>query len=274
MPFANNDVCIHVTRRFDCAQGNGFGDHRDQQCAVRVGFCGNLGQIADAPQYVGILHDNTRCFAIDPRQQPRRIGFGNQFGRGRDQIITRKPRHRLRNAHVMRVQTRRQQRLAALGDPPRHDDRFPARSRTIVHAGIGDITAEQARDLRLEFEQHLQRALRDFGLIRRVGGQKFAALDDMVDARGDMMTVSAAPEEKRPLTRRTILAREGRQMSFDRQFSGMVRQAMNGARQARAFGHINEQRVDIGRTDDGQHRRTVMIGQRQITHQSPATNAL
>jgi hypothetical protein len=36
------------------------------------------------------------------------------------------------------------------------------------------IAAEKARNLRLEFEQHLQRALRDFRLVGCVGGQEFA----------------------------------------------------------------------------------------------------
>ena len=84
----------------------------------------------------------------------------------------------------MRMQTGREDRLAPLGDPRRHANRFPARGRAVVHRGIGNVAAEQSRHLRLEFEQHLQRALRDFGLVGRVGGQEFAALDEVVDTRG------------------------------------------------------------------------------------------
>src|SRR3546814_2535062 len=88
----------------------------------------------------------------------------------------------------MGMKPRREQRLAAAGDAPRHHDRFPAGGRAVVHRRIGDVGAEQARNLALELEQHLQRALRDFGLIGRVGGQEFAALDQMVDARSEEHT--------------------------------------------------------------------------------------
>ena len=69
----------------------------------------------------------------------------------------------------MRVQARREQRLGAPGDPPAMRDRFPARGRAVVHRGVGDVAAEQPRDLGLELEQHLQRALGDLGLVGRVG---------------------------------------------------------------------------------------------------------
>jgi hypothetical protein len=79
-----------------------------------------------------------------------------------------------------------------LRDPPSHANRFPACRRAVVHGRIGNIASEKTRNLRLEFEQHLQRALRDFGLIGRVGRQKFAALYHMIHRRRHMMLIGAA----------------------------------------------------------------------------------
>ena len=52
-------------------------------------------------------------------------------------------------------------------------------------------------DLGLELEQVLQRALRDLGLVRRVGGQELAALDHVVDGRGHVMAIGAGADEER-----------------------------------------------------------------------------
>jgi hypothetical protein len=72
--------------------------------------------------------------------------------------------------------------LPRLRDPPRHHDRLPAGGRAVVHRGVGDFAAVKPRHLGLEFEQGLQRPLRDLRLIGRVAGQELAALDQMVDA--------------------------------------------------------------------------------------------
>jgi hypothetical protein len=72
----------------------------------------------------------------------------------------------------------------ALGDPPA----MPTASQQAVEPSyieaLATSAAEQPRDLRLELEQHLQRALRDFRLIGRVGGQELAALDQVIDLAG------------------------------------------------------------------------------------------
>src|SRR3546814_10833942 len=74
-----------------------------------------------------------------------------------------------------------------LGDPARHDDRLPAGSRSIVHAGVGHIAAKKPGHLRLKFKQHLQRALRNLRLIRGIGGKELATLNQMIDAGGHMV---------------------------------------------------------------------------------------
>jgi hypothetical protein len=56
--------------------------------------------------------------------------------------------------------------------------------RAVIHRGVGDLHAGQQRHLGLEFEQILQRALRDFRLIGRVAGEEFRTLDQMIDGAG------------------------------------------------------------------------------------------
>ena len=166
----------------------------------------------------------------------------------------------------MRVQPRGEDRLAALGDAPRHRDRLPARGRAVIHAGVGDVGAEQPRDLRLELEQHLQRALRDFGLVGRVGGEELAALDQVINAGRHMVAIRAGAEEERHVAGDGVLAREGGKMPLDREFAGVVRQVADRAIEACGFGHVDEQVVDRGRADGCEHRGAVVGGEGQVTH--------
>ena len=161
----------------------------------------------------------------------------------------------------------REQSLAALGDAPRHHDRFPTRRRAVVHRRIGDVGAQQPRDLALEFEQHLQRALRDLGLVGRVGGQELAALDQMVDARRHMVAVGAGAEEEGPVARRAILPRQRCHMAFDRELARLIRQAGDRAVEPRFGGNVDEQVVDRRGADGGEHRRPVAAGERKIAHE-------
>ena len=187
-----------------------------------MGLGGDGRQVFDPPQYVRILHDDAASLSINRSKQPGAVGVGSQFGLRGIKSIAGKLRHRLANADIMRVETRRQHRLFALGNTPCHADRLPARSRAVVHRSIGHIAAKQSRHLRLELKQHLKRALRNFGLIGRVSGQKLAALDQVVHRRRNMMLIRAATEEKWMMRRSHILAGKVREMPFDRHFARMI----------------------------------------------------
>ena len=106
------------------------------------------------------------------------------------------------------MQARRQHGMVATGDAPGHRNRLPACGGAVIHRRIGDVGAEKARNLRLKLEQDLQGALRDFGLIRGVGGKEFAALNEMIDARRDMMAIRPCPQEERRIGRRQVLRGE------------------------------------------------------------------
>ena len=268
LALADDDVGAHLARRFDQPQRDRFGDHRDQQRPRRVRRFGDRREVGDAAEDVGILDHDRAGLAVDAGDQPLGVGFGGQLGQRGIEHIAGEPRHGPGDVDVMRVQARRIRCLGPPRDPPRHADRFPAGGRAVVHRGIGDLAAVQPRDLGLELEQHLQRALRDLRLVGRVAGQKLAALDDVVDARRHMVAIGAAAEEERHLAGDEVLAGQRRQLPLDRQFGRMVGQALDAVLESRGFRHVAEQLVDRAGADHGQHLRSVGIAERQVTHQT------
>ncbi len=232
-------------------------------CRVRDGL-----QVGDATENVGILHHDAAGVFIDPRDQASRVGRGLHGGRGMRDFVIGEFRHGLDDLGIVRVQRAREHDFAlfAPSDATGHRHRFPAGGRAIIHARIGHRAAIETRDLALEFEQHLQRALRDFRLVGRVGGQELAALDDVIDAGGDMVLIRPCPEEERRVGRRQVLLRQPPHMLFDRHFAGMHRQPMDRAIEPCLLGHIGEQRIHIGCADFFEHRRTVGVGQGKVAH--------
>ena len=197
-----------------------------------MGRGGDRGEIGDMAEDVGILDDDATRLAVDRRDQRGAVIARRTIvepGQSGAQIVAGEARHRPAHRYVMRMQPGREQGLAAPGDPPRHHDRLPAGGRSVVHRSVGDIAAVEARDLGLELEQHLQSALRDLGLIGRVACQEFATLDDMVDARRDMMTIRAGTEEEGLVARRLVHPREPGELPLHRLFGLVDRQIVDRA---------------------------------------------
>ena len=72
--------------------------------------------------------------------------------------------------------------------------RFGRRGGFVEHRGIGDIERGQIGDHRLEIEQRFEPALRDFGLIRRVGSVPTGILQNVPlnDRRRDAIGIAGA----------------------------------------------------------------------------------
>ena len=149
----------------------------------------------------------------------------------------------------MRVQPAREDRLAAPGDPPRHHDRLPAGGRAVIHRGVGDLAAIEPRDLGLELEQGLERALGDLGLVGRVAGQELAALDQMIDAGRNMVAIGAAAEEEGHVAGDHVGARQRAELALDVELAGMIGQPVDLAGEPRRCGHVDEQIVDRAGAD-------------------------
>ena len=266
LALADDDVGAHFARRLDQAERDRLGHHRDQQCAAAWP---PRRSRSDRRSGRGCRDTGRRRswfrLSIAPRAPPSVAA--SSPGSPSTSVSPVKWAIVRADAAIMRVKAARQHRLAPLGDAPRHRDRFPAGGRAVVHRGIGDIGAEQPRDLGLELEQHLQRALRDLGLVGRVGGQELAALDQMIDAGGNMVAIGARAEEERHVARGQVLARSAamwRSTAISLACSG--RPAIGPSSRASAGTSTNRSSID-GRADGGEHCAAVVVGQRQITHE-------
>ena len=90
----------------------------------------------------------------------------------------------------------RPSRLGALGNALGHQHRFRCGRRSVIHRGVRHLHAGQQRDLGLELEQILQRALSNFRLVGRVGRQELGAADEAIDRCRHVMSVRPAADEK------------------------------------------------------------------------------
>ena len=165
----------------------------------------------------------------------------------------------------MRVQIAGNHGLRAARDPVRHHDRLGGRGSAVVHRGVGDFHVGQQADLGLELEQVLQRALGDFGLVGRVGGEKLAALDQIVHGGGEVMTIGARTAEKGAGAGRPVLRRQPGEAFFHLEFAGVGRQVHRLCQQ-RPFRYVGEQRLHRWHADRLQHDPPVGLGDRQVTH--------
>ena len=120
--------------------------------------------------------------------------------------------------------------------------------------GVGHRQAGQGRDLGLELEQHLQRALGDLRLVGRVAGQELRALDDVVDAGRHVVAIGAGAAEERPRAgRRGCCAASARQRALDLQLA-LVRRQVDRTGEARASAGTSANSASIdGAPIDRQH---------------------
>ena len=73
--------------------------------------------------------------------------------------------------------------LVAARDAQRHHHRLVHGRAAVVERGVGDLHVGQPADGGLVLVDRLERALRELGLVRRVGGVELAPRDDRVDRR-------------------------------------------------------------------------------------------
>ena len=160
----------------------------------------------------------------------------------------------------MGMQSAGQNRLYA-GHALRHQHGFGCRGRAVVQRCVGHLHAGQQRHLRLEFEKILQRALRNFRLIRRVGGEKFRTLDQMIDGGRNVMLIGARAAEEGPAPAAVFFA-----ASFDSARSTSSSPCVSGRSKAESgttadLGTSRNSASISRRADLGEHRRAVGRGE-------------
>ncbi len=157
-------------------------------------FRREIREIVQVAEEVRRLHHDARHGLVDRR---RNILDARRRRRKRHDLVARHPGNGLDGLAIVRMQVAGENGLVATRLPVRHQHGLRRRRRAVVHGGVGDLHAGQHRDLRLELVEILQRALRDFRLIGRVGGQELRALDQVIDSGRHVVLVGARANEER-----------------------------------------------------------------------------
>ena len=151
------------------------------------------------------------------------------------------------------------------GEANRHHDRLRCCGGTVVHGSVGNLHTGQLTNHGLKFENGLQRALRNFRLVRRVRCKELAARDERVDDDGAIVIVNAGSEEDRVAVTAFVrtLAEPVHDLGFGH-LTGNFEIAVETV-----FGWDGrEQIIDRTRADGFEHRLTVGWRFWQIAHKS------
>ena len=229
------------------AERDHLGDHRDQQRAGRVRLLGERprGRAAGRTRPGSARRRRRRSSSIVSRRSSAApCGGGSATTSSLGQ-----PRHRLdRLDDSADAGCRLSTALLPLGDAVRHQHRLGGRGRAVIHRGVGDLHAGQHRDLGLELEQIMQRALRDLGLVRRVGGEELRALDQVIDARRHVVLVGAAADEERHRSRPRRSCAAMRPSTRSTSISALACAAGRAARRSRLSAGMSANRSSMSAT--------------------------
>ncbi len=157
-------------------------------------------------------------------------------------------------------------RLPPTGDAVCHHHRFGRGTAAVVHGGVRHLHAGDERHLGLKLEEILQRALRHLGLIGRVGGEELAALDEMVDARRDVVAVGAGAEKGRHGGSPHIAAGEGLEGALDLELAHVGRQRRRRLEQ-HLLRHVAVEALERGSADRLEHDAAIRFREGEIAHQ-------
>ena len=225
-------------------------------------FC----HIGDHAEHVGGLDDDAGGLGINRGDHS---GFGVDGGGLADNVHALGVGDGLGGGGIVRVQAAGQDGLLAARYALGHHHGLGAGGGAVVHRRIGHIEAGEGGHLGLELEQHLQCTLGDFRLIRRVAGQEFRALDDVIHGRGHMVAIGPSAAKERPRAGRAAHRRKRGQFTLDLQLAGVQGQ-IEWIGLARRRRYVDEQGVDIGGTDHAQHLGAVIGGEGQVSHGCPS----
>jgi hypothetical protein len=202
LALAHHNIGAHGAGGLDRTQGDNLRADGDQQRSGGVCALGKAAQIVQVTIEIGRLHHDAGNPLIE---QALQVLAARGRRRGDDDLIARHARHGLDGFPVVRMQVAGQHRTTPFAQPMRHQYRFGGGRRAVVHGSIGHFHVGEQGDLGLEFEQILQGALGDLGLVGGVGGQELGALNEVIDAGGHVMLIGTRPDKERHAARRRVL---------------------------------------------------------------------
>ena len=227
--------------------------------AGRLARLDQLAQLLDRAEEVRLLYEHGGGVVVDGGRECLEIGGAGAVERQlHDLHAVARGVGGERGARV-RMQAARREQLGAprleLGEVAgrRHG------ARALVHGGVRDGQPGELRDGGLVLEHHLQPALRDLGLIRRVRREELGAAEQRVDQRRYVVVVHAGAEEADLGVRVHVAGGERRQVLVDLLLGAPVRQ-VDGASQAHALRYVGEQIVERADADRAEHLLQVLLG--------------
>src|ERR1700730_10912800 len=154
------------------------------------------------------------------------------------------------------------------GDALGHEYRLSSGRRAVPHGSVGDFLTSELAHQSLKFKDCLQSALRDFCLVGRVRGQKFAALDKGVGDHGAQMIVNAGTAKTRVAPR--ILRGPVGKILNDLRFGEWPGQLQRFA-QPITLGNAGKELVNRFGADSGKHFLALCWAFWEIAHQAEAS---
>src|SRR5206468_4082400 len=118
-------------------------------------------------------------------------------------------------------------------------------------------------DRGLVFEDRLEDALAQLGLVRRVRGQELAALQDRVHDRRHVVVVEAGAQER---DRRAVVLRRKLLEVRAQLLLAQGRRELELTVEPDARGQVGEELLDVGDADLLQHRLAIGVCQREVRH--------
>ena len=246
---ADHDIRPEFPGRFDQSEGEKIGRH-DKGSADGVDAGGQVAVVVDPAIRGGILHEGAEVGGIERGLGPRAGDDAQAEGFG--------PRAEQGDGLRMNI-VRDEKFIPRTFDPVRHGHGLGSRGGLIEQGGIGNFHAGEVGHHGLEIEQGLEAALRQFRLVRRVGGIPTGIFEDVAqDDRRRVATVVAQAEVTR---QGLVLVGEGADFGESR---GLVERGRQVERFAAAdhFRHGRvDQRVEARITDGLEHVRDfLMVG--------------
>ena len=213
---------------------------------------GQRGDVLDGAEHVRLL-DEDRAGVVVDRRCPG-VGVGHAAAeRDLDDLGAEAARERAQRLAAVRVQAARDDELAAAVGELRQVGGGADGARALVDRGVGDRQPGELADRGLVLEHHLQAALADLRLVRRVGRQELRAAEQHVDHGGDVVVVHPGAEEGDLVLGRGVAARQVEQVAVD-VLLGHPGGQVELLAQPHAVGDLVEELVDGRDADGGQHR--------------------
>src|SRR3989442_1728999 len=185
-----------LTSRLEYAERDCLADIRDRHCIMLVRHLRDVVGSLDCSKEIGRLHDYggrvriqfaSELFQVQSsvRRIPDKLDLDAEiFSVSID------------DSSILGMHAPSHEELVFSSDTLGHQYGFGQASTAVIERRIRNFHSRQLRDISLKLEDRLQGALRDFGLIRRVGGIELRSRYQGADDDRDVMAINAGSNKR------------------------------------------------------------------------------